>query len=55
MNILGYFIISLPFIALFIFMVKDSGIKTALSVTGLCILIITIIGIGAYLITAYPN
>lgn len=47
-QILGYFLISLPFAVLFFIMVKDGGWKVAFSVFGITSIVLIVLGIGTY-------
>lgn len=49
-ELLGYTLISIPYIVLFIFCVRDFGIKTALLVFGITIGFLVFLGAGIFLI-----
>lgn len=51
MKLLGYLLLSLPFIAVTIFSVKTVGVITTLMIWGITFLVFLVIAIGAYLIT----
>ena len=49
-NLIGYFLISLPFIVLFVIAAISGGILSALSIYGIAFLILFIVVLGVYLI-----
>ena len=49
LQLLGYFLLASPLIALFIFIAKDGGIKVALCIFGVTFLVVGILFLGAYL------
>lgn len=50
-KIFGCLLIASPFITLFVWMWKESGIKVALLVYGIALLILSIIGMGVYFVS----
>ena len=51
MKIIGIILISIPFIAFTVFMIKDSSWKVALVIWGLTALMVSTILLGSYLLT----
>jgi hypothetical protein len=50
LNILGWFLLSLPFIVVFIWGWKMVGLKIILAIFGLVLLIIITVSLGVYLL-----
>lgn len=51
LNILGWVLLSLPFLGLGIFSLVVNGVKGTLLVVGVCMTILLLIAIGVYLVT----